>query len=292
MGDVEELKRELQDLKLQMAHIKREEEPKFLFSPKQRKIEKFSGKSDDQTVYDFIDDVTRVLDTRPTSAEEKGDFLISHLEGPAREEIKYRHPAAKKTPKQILDILRETFGERATPSELTADFYGTKQEDGQSLQEFCHVLMKKLDRIVKVDNSFVTEPEKMLRNQFAENVNDTWLRRELKKLVRAKSAIPFTELREEAIVLSMDRDEKEVNLRKKREVPIYAEAASTEMADFMKEMKEELSSLLSEIRSIKEEKSVERKERRCYGCRETGHIRKNCPKTHLNSKGLLSGASQ
>lgn len=46
----------------------------------------------------------------------------------------------------------------------------------------------------------------MLRNQFAENVNDTWLRRELKKLVRAKSAIPFTELREEAIVLSMDRD--------------------------------------------------------------------------------------
>lgn len=80
----------------------------------------------------------------------------------------------------------------------------------------------------------------MLRNQFAEN---TWLRRELKKLVRAKSAIPFTELREEAIVLSMDRDEKEVNSGRKREVPVYAEAASTEMADYMKEMKEELSTL-------------------------------------------------
>lgn len=201
MGDAEELKRELQDLKLQMAQMKKEEEPKFLFSPKQRKIEKFSGESGDQTVYDFIDDVSRVLDTRPTSAEEKVDFLISHLEGPAREEIKYCHPSAKETPKQILDILRETFGEQATSSELTADFYGTKQEDGKSLQEFCHVLMKKLDRIVKVDNSFVSEPEKMPRNQFAENVNDTWLRRELKKLVRAKSYIPFTELREEAIVL-------------------------------------------------------------------------------------------
>lgn len=132
----------------------------------------------------------------------------------------------------------------------------------------------------------------MLRNQFAENVNDTWLRRELKKLVRAKSAIPFTELREEAIVLSMDRDEKEVNSGRKQEVPVYAEAASTEMADYMKEMKEELSTLRSEIRSLKKEKNVERKERRCYGCRETGHIKKNCPKAHLNSRNLLSGASQ
>lgn len=121
----------------------------------------------------------------------------------------------------------------------------------------------------------MSEPEKMLRNQFAENVNDTWLRRELKKLVRAKSAIPFTELREEAIVLSMDRDEKEVNSGRKR-VHVYAEAASTEMADYMKEMKEELSTLRSEIRSLKE-KNVERKERKCYGCRETGHIKKNCP---------------
>lgn len=94
------------------------------------------------------------------------------------------------------------------------------------------------------------------------------------------------------MVLPKDRAKIKVNARRKQEVPIHAEAASTEMADFMKEMKEELSSLRSEIRSIKEEKSVERKERRCYGCRETGHIRKNCPKTHLNSKGLLSGASQ
>lgn len=108
-----------------MAQMKKDEEPKFLFSPKQRKIEKFSGKSDDQTVYDFIDVISRVSDTRPISGE-KVDFLISHFEGPVREEIKYRHPASKKTPKQILDIFRETFGERATPSELTSDFYGTK----------------------------------------------------------------------------------------------------------------------------------------------------------------------
>lgn len=63
------------------------------------------------------------------------------------------------------------------------------------------------------------------------------------------------------------------------------------MVDFMKEMKEEFLLLWLEIRSIKEEKSVERKEWRCYGCCEIGYIRKNCFKMYLNFKGLLLGVS-
>lgn len=35
---------------------------------------------------------------------------------------------------------------------------------------------------------------------------------------------------------------------------------------------------------------MKRRKRRCYGCREAGHIRKNCPKTHLNSKGQPIGS--
>lgn len=73
----------------------------------------------------------------------------------------------------------------------------------------------------------------------------------------------------------MDRAEIEVNAQKKQKVPIYAEAVSTEMAGFMKEMKEKLLTLWSEIRSMKEGKSVERRECRWNGCRETGHIMKS-----------------
>ncbi len=59
------------------------------------------------------------------------------------------------------------------------------------------------------------------------------------------------------MVLPKDRAKIEVNARRKQEVPIHAEAASTEMADFMKEIKEKLLTLWSEIRSM-EGKSEER----------------------------------
>jgi hypothetical protein len=151
-------------------------------------------------VYEFIDDISCVLKTRPTSEVEKVDYLISHLDGPAKEEIQYRTPSSKHNLRQVLDILHKTFGEKSTASELTAEFYGTKQEHRQSLQEFSHVLMRKLDKIGQVNHSFISEPEQTLRNQFAENVVDKWLRRELKKSLRLKPSITFNELREKAVV--------------------------------------------------------------------------------------------
>lgn len=53
---MEELKQELDALKLQIGEIKKEYSgQKFVFTPKQRKIEMFSGRKDEgQTVYEFI----------------------------------------------------------------------------------------------------------------------------------------------------------------------------------------------------------------------------------------------
>lgn len=303
---MEELKQELDALKLQLGAIKKEESgQKFVFTPKQRKVEKFSGRKDEgQTVYEFMDDISRVLKTRPTSDEEKVDYLISHLDGPAKEEIRYRAPSSKKNPQQVLNILRETFGEKSTASELTADFYSTKQEEGQSLQDFSHVLMKKLDKIGQVNHHFISEPEQTLRNQFAENVLDKWLRRELKKSLRSRPSLTFNELREEAVVLSLDREVNTDSPKRtpKRDATVYAEAASVDsaMMTMVKEMREELSSLRSEVQELRKTKSSAKewthsKERKCFQCHELGHIKRNCPKTKtvtLNTDCLLSRAGQ
>ena len=85
---MEQLKEELDALKLQLGQIKKDDSSqKFVFTPKPRKVEKFSGrKGEGQSVYEFIDDIVRVLKTRPTSNEEKVDYLISHLDGPEKED--------------------------------------------------------------------------------------------------------------------------------------------------------------------------------------------------------------
>jgi len=47
----------------------------------------------------------------------KEDFIISHLEGAAREKLQYRSSTEKKTSEAVLGTSREGFGERSTISD-------------------------------------------------------------------------------------------------------------------------------------------------------------------------------
>lgn len=158
-------------------------------------------------MYEFVEEFQQVLKTRPATTEEQVDFLISHLEGPAKDEIRYRASPEKNTPQKILTILKDAFGERATTSELMTEFYQCKQDYSETLRDFSHKLMKKLDRVLRLNNSYVTDKDKLLRNKLSENVTNTCLKRELKKIIRARPTITFTDIREEALVLARDQDE-------------------------------------------------------------------------------------
>lgn len=158
-------------------------------------------------MYEFVEEFQQVLKTRPATTEEQVDFLISHLEGPAKDEIRYRASPEKNTPQKILTILKDAFGERDTTSELMTEFYQCKQDYSETLRDFLHKLMKKLDRVLRLDNSYVMDKDELLRNKLSENVTNTCLKRELKKIIRARPTITFTDIREEALVLARDQDE-------------------------------------------------------------------------------------
>ena len=172
-----------------------------------------------------------------------------------------------------MGILKEVFGERATVSELLSDFYSTKQTRSQSLQDFSVELMGKLDRILRVDRSRVKERDIMLRDQLAENVYESWLRRELKRIVRTHDTMSFHDLREEAIALAQDQEEP-----KKREVNVYTEKVDNhdnDVKELIMSLKNEMSDLRKELSEIK---GTRPKAPQCYHCKEYGHIKRNCPK--------------
>ena len=83
----------------------------LVFAPKMRWLQKFSGKpGHGVSVYEFIEVMTRISKTRPTSQEEQVDFVLSHLEGPAMEEMRFRSIEEKRSSKAVLGILKEIFG--------------------------------------------------------------------------------------------------------------------------------------------------------------------------------------
>ncbi|XP_062621195.1 uncharacterized protein LOC134282818 [Saccostrea cucullata] len=276
-----EVKAQLEALRAELEKVKLEKNTtteggqQLVFAPKLRKVEKFSGKKGQGvSVYEFTEEMTRILKARPTPQEEQVDFVLSHLEGPAKEEMRFRPTEEKKSPEAVLEILKEVFGERATVSELLSEFYNSKQSRSQSLQDFSVELMGKLERIRRVDKSRVKERDSMLRDQLAENVHEPWLRRELKRIVRTNETMTFHDLREEAIVLAQDQEEP----KKKTEATLYAEKASNhddDVKELIKTLRNEMSDLRKELSDIKGARS---KTVQCYHCKEKGHIKRNCPK--------------
>jgi hypothetical protein len=148
MADVESIEKEPEEVKKRLATViakyRAPVEPKVIFAPRERKLQTFSGQKDDRSVEEFIEETELLLKSRPTQDEEKVDFIISHLEGPAKEELRYHTASDKKTPGAVLKILKDVFGERSTLS----DFYQCRQKEKQSLQDYSHDL-NKLDKIHK-----------------------------------------------------------------------------------------------------------------------------------------------
>ncbi|KAK3107486.1 hypothetical protein FSP39_015578 [Pinctada imbricata] len=195
--------------------------------------------------------------------------------------MRYRPITDKKSPKVVLGILVEVFGERATASELLSDFYQTKQTDAQTLQEFSHLIMSKLDRVNRIERSLTANRDAMLRNQFAENVFEPWLRHELKKIIRTHKDIAFSDLREEAILLSQDLEKprRKVEIYEEKAVASAQEVKGSEVAEIWHFLKNELREIRKEVAEIK---SSQKKEVQCYKCRELGHIKRNCPLNQSN----------
>ncbi|VDI48097.1 Hypothetical predicted protein [Mytilus galloprovincialis] len=157
--------------------------------------------------------------------------------------------------------------------------------------------MCKLDKICKRDHKCITDRDIVLRNQFAENVRPTWLKRELKKRIRGTHTISFNDIREEATLLMEDGDVQETSQQQDNrtddfEVPIFATQAkpsgTSDIAKVLEDLKSELQSIKSEVKTLKEEKQgAYRKPRDCYYCGKTGHIKRNC-RSFIRDQGSRS----
>ncbi|KAL6490489.1 hypothetical protein MHYP_G00008340 [Metynnis hypsauchen] len=171
---------------------------RLLYIPRERKCPVFRGRTS-ISVEEWVDEVQASIRARHLGPLDQAYFMLDHLEGEAKDEIKYRPRAEREDPHKILSILRELYGCSKSYVALQESFFSRKQLDGESLQEYSHALLALMDRIQNCASNVVPNSDVLVRDQFVEHVNDSALCRELKRLVRLTPTLSMLQVRTEAI---------------------------------------------------------------------------------------------
>ena len=171
---------------------------RVLYLPRERKCPMFRGRVG-ISIDEWLEEVNACVRVRHLGSRDKAYFMFDHLESEARDEIKYRPREEREDPDKIETVLKELYGCSKSYVALQENFFSRKQLDGESLQEYSHALLSLMDQVKQCSPESVSQADKLLRDQFAEHVLDSDLRRELKRQIRQNPRLSMLEVRAEAI---------------------------------------------------------------------------------------------
>lgn len=171
---------------------------RLIYLPRDRKCPMFRGTTG-LNIVEWIEEVQACTRARYLSPSEQALFMYDHLDGEAREEIKYRSREEREDPAKILTILQELYGCSRSYVSLQEYFFSRKQQEGETLQEFSRALLCLMDKVIKKAPNGLVNEKVLLRDQFVEYVSDCSLRRELKQFVRDHPTATLVDVRSEAI---------------------------------------------------------------------------------------------
>ncbi|XP_042071311.1 uncharacterized protein LOC121812643 [Haplochromis burtoni] len=166
--------------------------------PRDRKCPMFNGRTG-INIAEWVEEVQACMRARHLSVADQAFFIFDHLEGEAREEIKFRPNLERGDPARVLTILKELYGNAQSYVTLQQAFFSRRQREGETLQEFSLALMALMEQVKQSAPDGMRNAEVLLRDQFVEHVVDSGLRRELKQYVRRVPTATLLEVRGEAI---------------------------------------------------------------------------------------------
>lgn len=171
---------------------------RVLVMTRDRKCPLFNGKSG-LPLSEWLEEAQACMRVRHLSNVEQAYFLFDHLEGEAKNEIKFRPAEERENPDCILKILRDLYGCVQSYVTLQQAFFSRRQEEGETLQEFSLALMTLMEKVKQSAPDGVPNSDVLLRDQFTEHVIDSALRRDLKRFLRNNQTATLLQVRAEAL---------------------------------------------------------------------------------------------
>lgn len=166
--------------------------------PRDRRCPMFNGRTG-IGIAEWVEEVQACVRARHLGAADQALFIFDHLEGEAKEEIKFRSAAERADTGKVFTILKELYGCAQPYVTLQQPFFSRHQLEGETLHEFSLALMALMAQVKQCAPDGVPNADVLLRDQFIEHVLDCSLRRELKQFVRRQPTVTLLELRSEAI---------------------------------------------------------------------------------------------
>lgn len=171
---------------------------RLVYIPRDRKCPMFRGHTG-ISLSEWVEEVEACMRARHLSRTDQAYYMIDHLEGEARSEIRYRSHDEQKDPDQIISILQNLYGCADSYVALQEAFFSRKQQEGETLQEFSLALLSLMAKVKACAPNNMPNSETLLRDQFIEHVLDGALRRMLKQYVRQHPGATLLVVREEAM---------------------------------------------------------------------------------------------
>lgn len=223
-----------------------------VYIPREKVIVPFSGEpgKDAYTVDEFIEEVERAMRTRGLNGEDKTDFILSQLKGSALEEVKLCMGGQMRQPDDLFSYLRGAFREKRTTPQLLHAFYARRQLDGEDLRDYSHALSQLLNSALQQSPNVVPDTQLTLRDQFIEGVRDSNLRRELRRLIREKPECNIFDVREEALMWTMEDRPRSANVARNRNILSDRPGESLEKTDSTSNVQTDLTLTMQEVVKI------------------------------------------
>ena len=175
---------------------------KLVVVPRDRAT-KLSGRpsSDrDPEVIEWAEDMRRL--TKDLSDAEGVQFVLDHLTGHARDEVRLCPPDQRKKAEDVISWILTTYACHETPSARWSDFYGRQQRPGESLQDYSLQLMKLLRRVELAspkDCPQMGNKDTILCERFAAGLSDRSLQRDVRRYVQEHPEVSFANLRSKVL---------------------------------------------------------------------------------------------
>lgn len=228
---------------------------RLVFIPRDRRCPKFNGRTG-ISINEWVEEVQACMQVRHLSMADQAFFIFDHLEGEAREEIRYRSSAERGDPAKIFAALRELYGCTQSYVALQELFFSRKQREGETLLEFSLALMGLWERVEQCLPYAMPNSETLVRDQFVEHVVDSSLRRELKQLVRRLPFSSMLEVRSEA--LRWEREGMPGGVRQRSQsLPIVPALQYGVQGDALRETHGASGSELSELKDLLKSQQIQ-----------------------------------